>query len=387
MFADSMTWSDQLFHSNPTIQIPPADTRVRRSSAGIQRVLALLLLATCAQLQAQEPDFPPPLPIGPAPVLHLEQTEHDWGTVLQGTIVKHTFTIENNGRAPLRILKVTSNCGCTSTRHDELIEVGATGVIELQVDTLDFSGGRPRKNAVVRTNDPESPEINLWMMGLVEPLLELESRVYKLQGLSFESKRLTTTILPATKTPLELTGARSKNGSFSVQALEPLEKGWRLTLEAGPSETMGSLRDDLELLVDLPERKAVAIPVPVVVEHQDRIRMVPNGNIVFYRRHTAPLDGPVRREVKKEVQVRSVRDDLPFEIVSAEIVDAPDGLFGIIVTEVLPGHHYKIVIEVLKTHPVSQAKGTLRIRLGESADQIREKPIIAQFRLRRPDTP
>jgi hypothetical protein len=209
------------------------------------------------------------------------------------------------------------------------------------------------------------------MMGLVDPLLQLESRVYKLQGLSFESKRLTTTILPATETPVELIGARSKNGSFSVHALEPLEKGWRLTLEAGPSETMGSLRDDLELLVDLPERKAVAIPVPVVVEHQDRIRMIPNGNIVFYRRHTAPLDGPVRREVKKELQVRSVRDDLPFEIVS----------------EVLPGHHYKIVIEVLRTHPVSQAKGTLRIRLGESEDQIREKPIIAQFRLRRPDTP
>ena len=349
--------------------------------------VSILLLLLWSPTAAQQQDPPAPLPIGPAPVIHLGVTEHDWGKVLQGALVKHSFQVENHGQAPLRILKVTSTCGCTSTRFDQVIEVGAIGIIELQVDTTDFSGGRPRKNALVKTNDPESPEVQLWMTGLVDPLLQFEKKVLKLEGLSFESKNLTTTILPATEIPLQVTRARSRNGSFSVVSIDPLEKGWRLTLHAGPSETMGSLRDDLELFVQVDEGKELQIPVPVVVIHQDRVQLIPNGNVVFYRRHTAPLDGPVRREVKQEVQVRSVRDDLPIEILSAQIIDAPEGLFGLTITEVLPGHHYKLRIDVLKTHPLSQAKGTLRIRLGEGEDQVREKAIIAQFRLRKPDSP
>jgi len=360
------------------------------NAAPLLLLLLLLLRLPVTPIAAQDPPPPVPFPIGPAPVIHLGETEHDWGTVLQGSLVKHSFEVENHGKAPLRILKVTSTCGCTSTRFDEWIEVGAVGIIELQVDTTDFSGGRPRKNALVQTSDPESPQIQLWMTGLVDPLLHFEKKVLKLAGLSFESKRLTTTILPATELPLEVTGARSKNGSFSVVSIDPLEdgqKGWSLTLEAGPSETMGSLRDDLELSLLLEDQKELKIPLPVVVVHQDRVQMIPNGNVVFYRRHTAPLDGPVRREVKQEVQVRSVRDDLPFETFSAEIIDAPEGLFGLIITEVLPGHHYKLRIDVLKVHPLSQARGTLRIRIGEGEDQVREKAIIAQFRLRKPDSP
>ena len=350
--------------------------------------LILLAMMTPSLSLAQSPeDPPPPLPIGPAPVIHLEEMEHDWGLLLQGSLARHRFKIENHGKAPLRILKVSSTCGCTSTHHDEMIEVGGSGVIELQVDTSNFGAGRHRKNAVVRTNDPENSEVELWMSGQVDPLFQLQSRVFKLEGLAFESKKFTTTILPATDAPFQITAARSKNGSFTVAELVPLEKGWRLTLECGTSSTIGSLRDDVEFDVTLPDREGAKVPVPVVVQHLDRLRIIPNGNIVFYRRHTAPLDGPVKRAVTKEVQVRSVRDDLPIEILSAEIVDAPEGLFAVNVTEILPGHHYKIRIEGLRTHPTSQARGLLRLRLSEGENQIREKPVIAQFRLRQPDSP
>ena len=350
-------------------------------------LMALLtpLLSGSVPLFGQIDDSP--LPIGPQPVIHFEQQEYDWGKVLQGTRVKHTFTVENRGQAPLKILKVSSTCGCTSIRFDEVIEPGSSGIIELQVDTTDFSGGRPRKNAVVKTNDPAASEVHLWMVGLVDPLLLLESSVFKLSGLAIETKQLKTTILPAVGLPIALLEAKSKNGSFLVSVLEPLETGWQLTLTATVSEQVKSLRDDLQLKVTVAAGEPFVIPIPVVVEHKDRIVTVSIGNVVFYRRHTAPLDGPVRRVVMQEVQVRSVRDDLPIENFSAEIIDAPEGLFDVSVTEVLAGHHYKIRIEVLKTLPTSQARGTLRIRLGEGEEQVREKGVIAQFRLRSADSP
>ena len=363
----------------------------RSRSLSLQnRPLAWVLAIFLAQLSVDVPLCgqidDPPLPLLPVPVIHIEEMEHDWGKVLQGTRVKHIFTVENRGKAPLKILKVSSTCGCTSTRFDEVIEPGASGIIELQVDTTEFSGGRPRKNAVVKTNDPELSEVHLWMVGLVDPLLQFESSVFKLSGLAMEKKQLKTIIVPAVELPISLVQAKSKNGSFLVAAIESLDKGWKLTLTADVSEQVKSLRDDLELVVSIADGKPFTIPVPVVVEHKDRILTVPSGNLIFYRRHTAPLDGPVRREVVKEVQVRSVREDLPILDFSAEIIEAPEGLFGLRVIEVIPGHHYRVRIQVLRTLPTAQGRGILRMRLGQGKDQVRDKGVIAQFRLKPTDS-
>lgn len=362
-------------------------TTLSPRTRSLRSIVAILLLqmGVGISLNGQQDDRP--LPLLPVPVIHIEKAEYDWGKVLQGTRVKHIFTVENRGKAPLKILKVSSTCGCTSTRFDEVIEPGASGIIELQVDTSEFSGGRPRKNAVVKTNDPELSEVHLWMVGLVDPLLQFESAVFKLSGLAMEKKQFITTILPAVELSIALKQAKSKNGSFLVSALESLDEGWQLTLTAEASKEIRSLRDDLELVISIDDGEPFTIPVPVVVEHKDRILTVPSGNLIFYRRHTAPLDGPVRREVAKEVHVRSVRDDLPIVDFSAQIVEAPEGLFDVTVTEVIPGHHYKVRIQVLRTLPVSQARGILRMRLGEGEDQVREKGVIAQFRLKPVNSP
>lgn len=47
------------------------------------------------------------------PEMTFEKTEHDFGTIEQGTNVEHTFTFTNTGRAPLVITNASSSCGCT----------------------------------------------------------------------------------------------------------------------------------------------------------------------------------------------------------------------------------------------------------------------------------
>ncbi|MDH5379626.1 MAG: DUF1573 domain-containing protein, partial [Cyclobacteriaceae bacterium] len=52
-------------------------------------------------------------PEGPIPSFEFEKTDHDFGTITDGDIVKHTFTFKNTGDAPLIIQSARGSCGCT----------------------------------------------------------------------------------------------------------------------------------------------------------------------------------------------------------------------------------------------------------------------------------
>ena len=47
------------------------------------------------------------------PVMEFEKSEHDFGTIVQGTPQETIFTFTNTGNAPLVITNATSSCGCT----------------------------------------------------------------------------------------------------------------------------------------------------------------------------------------------------------------------------------------------------------------------------------
>ena len=342
---------------------------------------ALALLWISPSSGAQPGDDPPAPPLLPVPVAVLETDEFDWGSLIQGQKVSHTFLIENRGRSPLKILKVVATCGCTTTRYDEEIAPGEFGAIELEIDTSEFAGGKPRRNAVVQTNDPMKSEINLWVTGKVEPILKMDTSVIRLSGLLIESKTLALQFLRAVPMSVEILGVKSENQQFDVVDLEAVdEDSWNLILSAGTSEKSQSLRDTLTVEVRVDGGDPFKYPIPVVVQHQDLYRFTPGGNIVFYRRHTAPLDGPVKREVVQWLDVRSSRPDVSIDAFRARIEEAPEGLFDLQVIEEIPGQHYRLRIEVLKTHPTPQAQGTLVMELGRG--QIRKKTVVAQFRLR-----
>lgn len=50
---------------------------------------------------------------GEYPVMTFDKTEHDFGTLAQGTNVEHLFTFTNTGTAPLVISEAKGSCGCT----------------------------------------------------------------------------------------------------------------------------------------------------------------------------------------------------------------------------------------------------------------------------------
>lgn len=62
------------------------------------------------------------------PVMTFNTTEHDFGTIDQGTPVEHLFTFTNTGNAPLVVVDAKSSCGCTvPTWSRESIPPGGEG--------------------------------------------------------------------------------------------------------------------------------------------------------------------------------------------------------------------------------------------------------------------
>ena len=92
------------------------------------------------------------------PVLALEQTEFDFGTITQGDIVTHVFSFVNEGSAPLVISDISTPCGCTVPEWSkEPIAPGASGAITLKFDSKGKMGNQI-KTCTIMYNSEKSPD-------------------------------------------------------------------------------------------------------------------------------------------------------------------------------------------------------------------------------------
>lgn len=92
-----------------------------------------------------------------APKIKINETQHDFGTLPEGKVAEHNFTLTNDGKNTLKIMNVRTTCDCISTVVSEKqIEPGKTGSLIVKLDTKN-NPGRLSRNVVVYTNDPEEP--------------------------------------------------------------------------------------------------------------------------------------------------------------------------------------------------------------------------------------
>lgn len=92
------------------------------------------------------------------PEITFEETEHDFGEIVKGTNVEHTFKFTNTGDAPLVITNASSSCGCTVPTYpkNETIEPGETG--EMLVKFNGSGNGQVTKTVTVTANTEAGKE-------------------------------------------------------------------------------------------------------------------------------------------------------------------------------------------------------------------------------------
>ncbi|XZF14422.1 DUF1573 domain-containing protein [Chitinophagaceae bacterium MMS25-I14] len=112
------------------------------------------------------PGVPPPPPFPPTEAdkkvkeamampkttIAFDSTQHSFGTIKEGDVVKYSYRFRNTGQYPLLIAKTDVSCGCTTPSYPkEPIPPGGDGVIEVQFNSA-HKEGHQQKNVMVHSN-------------------------------------------------------------------------------------------------------------------------------------------------------------------------------------------------------------------------------------------
>lgn len=110
----------------------------------------------------------------PGPKIEVSPSSYDFGTVIYGDVVKHTFTIGNIGSEPLEILRLSTSCGCTKAQvaeQDKIIAPGNSVSMLVSFDPAvhesDEDLGDVTRVVYIKTNDPDDPETEVTISALV----------------------------------------------------------------------------------------------------------------------------------------------------------------------------------------------------------------------------
>lgn len=92
------------------------------------------------------------------PVMAFEKSEHDFGTIDQGTPQETIFTFTNTGNAPLIITDAKSSCGCTIPKFTkDPVAPGGSG--ELLVKFNGSGQNQVTKTITVTANTEKGSEL------------------------------------------------------------------------------------------------------------------------------------------------------------------------------------------------------------------------------------
>ena len=101
------------------------------------------------------------------PHIHIYETTHDAGTVYEGTKLSHTFSFVNIGKDTLSVT-ARSTCSCSAALlSDKNIPPGGKGKIKIEFNTKGKIG-QTKQGALIRTNDPDNPLVNLTIVAIVK---------------------------------------------------------------------------------------------------------------------------------------------------------------------------------------------------------------------------
>ena len=101
-------------------------------------------------------------------MMAFEENTFDFGTVPEGTVVKHSFKFKNIGKSPLVIGSARSTCGCTIPKWPrEPIPPGGSGAIDVRFNTEGKTNFQ-RKPVTINANTLPSV-IKIFVKGNVTP--------------------------------------------------------------------------------------------------------------------------------------------------------------------------------------------------------------------------
>ncbi|MEX2117658.1 MAG: DUF1573 domain-containing protein [Bacteroidota bacterium] len=96
----------------------------------------------------------------------------DLGELYNGEVVKARIPLTNAGKLPLKIIRISTSCGCTTVKQPQGdIAPGKTDVLEVEFNSTGFRG-KSVKYVYIETNDPENQYTSVTLSALVREELQ-----------------------------------------------------------------------------------------------------------------------------------------------------------------------------------------------------------------------
>ncbi len=321
----------------------------------------------------------PPKDFAP-PKLVVEEAVYDWGAVVRGTVVTHTFQLHNKGGTPLIIQRVKPACGCTAVDEPkEAIPPGGSAPVTLKVDTTKFKGSI-KKTAQVWSNTPSSPDV-LTLQGDVDTVYKIEPerpQIEVVRGFPVQPYKLT--LRRAVESAAKVTDVTTAS-TVLTPTLREVEAGqlYEVDLKVELSDNKRSyFWEDLVVKVAT-DGQEVEMPVKVQVRVKDRIDISPKS-AYFAHKDTEKLKGADAQPITKTVDIKSLGGpDHTFKIAGLKNTNKAFQTKLITVEE---GKHYQLQV----TLPAAPSDGSKMIReqiiLETDDDQQTELKVTAMAMFR-----
>jgi hypothetical protein len=287
----------------------------------------------------------PPANFAP-PAIALSEQTYDWGQILQGELVQHTFQVENKGGADLRIERIRPSCGCTTVNFDKVIPPGGKGAVTLKIETRGFSG-TVRKYADIHSNAGRAPE-KIYMTGKIEPAFIQDPKIPRMQVVDgAPSEPLTISLRRASKLPIKVTSVKPKTDIVSATLAE-VNPGELYHVNVTANVPDGQRKYhyaqlDASILVG---EKTLTIPIRVSITIKERVEASPIS-VYFTSRDTVKLKQEGAKPLTKFVEIKSLVPGHKFKVTGIER-DQGTNLFETKLDTVTEGEHYRLAVSLPK---------------------------------------
>ena len=208
----------------------------------------------------------------PVPVLAVQETAVDFGTVEVAQTVQQTITVKNTGTAPLEITGIESDL-LGLTFEPSMFTLEPDGSRTVTVTFPSSTAGEFSGNINILSNDPDRAKHTLSVSVIVQPppvpVLAVQETAVNFGTVEVaQTVQQTITVKNTGTAPLEITGIESDVSGLTLEpsmfTLEP--NGSRMVTVTFPSSTVGEFSGLINILSNDPDRAKHTVSVSVIVQ-------------------------------------------------------------------------------------------------------------------------
>ena len=210
----------------------------------------------------------------PVPVIAVQQTVVNFGTIEAGQTGQRTITIENTGTAPLEITNIKGEGDVAGLTFDTtMFTVEPNGSRTVTIKFPSSTVGEFSGSITISSNDPKSGTSTLSVSVIVQPppvpVIAVQQTVVNFGTVEVaQTVQQTITIENTGTAPLEVTGIESDVSGLTFEpstfTLEP--EGSQTVTVTFPSSTEGTFSGSISILSNDPDRATRTLSVSVIVQ-------------------------------------------------------------------------------------------------------------------------